>query len=67
MSRYRNLTDLPLLIPVETMAELLNKSEAAVRLDCRKGRVPAVKVGRRWFILRDRFFSAGDPSSGTCT
>lgn len=46
---------LPMILNTETMAELLNVSDQTVRAACNDGTLPAVKVGRRWFVSRDLF------------
>lgn len=44
-----------MILNTETMAELLNVSDQTVRAACNDGTLPAVKVGRRWFVSRDLF------------
>ncbi|HIS40768.1 MAG TPA: helix-turn-helix domain-containing protein [Candidatus Aphodovivens avistercoris] len=47
--------NLPLILNTGMLSSLLNVSEQTVRKECALGHIPAVKVGRRWFVPRDRF------------
>ena len=40
------------LISVSDLAEATGRTEAAVRASLRRGHLPAVKLGRRWFVRR---------------
>lgn len=42
----------PDLFTVEQMAEMLGLSTNTVRSLCRNGQVPAVHIGRRWYVPR---------------
>ena len=47
------------LLTVRELAGLTRRSEAAVRASLLRGELPAVKLGRRWFVRRrdlDRLF-----------
>lgn len=39
----------------DRFARLMNVSEYTVRKWCRDGVVPARKVGRRWYVLREAY------------
>lgn len=43
---------LPDLLTVEQMAEMLGLSTNTVRSLCRNGQIPAVHIGRRWYVPR---------------
>lgn len=47
---------LPLILNTEEVAKILGISGQTVRKECATGGLPAVRVGRRWFIPRDKFF-----------
>lgn len=47
--------ELPVVLNTETVAELLGVSVQTVRIQCAEGELPGVKIGRRWFVARDRF------------
>lgn len=42
----------PDLLTVEQMAEMLGLSTNTVRSLCRNGQIPAVHIGRRWYVPR---------------
>lgn len=42
----------PDLFTVEQMAEMLDLSTNTVRSLCRNGQIPAVHIGRRWYVPR---------------
>lgn len=42
----------PDLLTVEQMAEMLGLSTNTVRSLCRSGQIPAVHIGRRWYVPR---------------
>lgn len=44
---------------VEALAEALRVSEYTVRRWCRDGVIPARKVGRRWYVLREAYGGIG--------
>ena len=53
------MNDLPVLLTPETIKELVPEgtiSTRAIRNACAEGSLPATKIGRRWFIPRDKFF-----------
>ena len=43
---------LPDLLTVEQMAEMLSLSTNTIRSLCRSGELPAVHIGRRWYVSR---------------
>ncbi len=43
------------LLTVEDMAGLLGTSPNTVRRLCHGGQLPAVHIGRRWYVHRDKF------------
>lgn len=51
---YETLNELPLVLTVPQVADLLGISEQTVRNEAREGRLPAVRAGRKWVIPRDR-------------
>jgi len=42
------------ILTVQQAAELLHPSAQTVRAACRRGELPAVHIGRRWLIARDK-------------
>lgn len=42
------------LLTVEDMSLLLKTSETQVRRLCSAGKLPAVHIGRRWYVHRDK-------------
>ena len=40
------------LVTVRELAQATRRSEAAVRASLKRGELPAVKLGRRWFVRR---------------
>ena len=40
------------LLTVEELAHYTRRSQAAVRAALKRGELPAVKLGRRWFVRR---------------
>lgn len=57
---------LPLLLSVEELREVMNENVSAqtIRKCCSDGTLPAVKVGRKWFVPRDRFLEFADGGDG---
>ena len=50
---------LPVLLTPESIKDLVPEgtiSTRAIRSACADGSLPATKIGRRWFIPRDKFF-----------
>ncbi len=45
----------PDLLTVGHMQEITGMSAQAVRTSCASGQIPAVKIGRRWFVPKSRF------------
>jgi len=43
---------LPDLLTVEQMADILGLAQNTVRSLCRNGQIPAVHIGRRWYVPR---------------
>ena len=43
---------LPDLLTVEQMADILGLAQNTVRSLCRSGELPAVHIGRRWYVPR---------------
>lgn len=43
----------PAMMTTEEAASLLGRSPWSVREDCKKGALPAIKLGKRWYIRRD--------------
>lgn len=54
------------LLTVEEVAELLQVHPDSVRRMMRQGRLPAVKVGWRWYVRRAEFLAMtrGEPAHG---
>lgn len=44
------LASVPELLTVEQMCDLLKADEQTVRRWCRMGQLPAVHIGRRWYV-----------------
>lgn len=42
------------VLTVEKAAELMHVSEQTVRAACRRGELPGVHVGRRWYISAEK-------------
>lgn len=42
----------PDLFTVEQMADILGLAQNTVRSLCRNGQIPAVHIGRRWYVPR---------------
>lgn len=42
------------LLEIDEVAQILHHSEYTVMGYCRKGILPAVKIGRRWLVPEDR-------------
>ena len=53
MTEAKNWEDLPLVLTVEETAQVLRVTAKLITEMCRKGELPAVKVGRAWRIKRD--------------
>ena len=49
-------TDLPLVMTVEEVAELLQLSRETIYTEAQQGRLPARKVGRSWRFFRPAVF-----------
>lgn len=51
------ICEMPLMLSIEELRTLLNGnvSVQTLRKCCSDGTLPAVRVGRRWFVPRDRF------------
>jgi excisionase family DNA binding protein len=49
-------TDLPLVMTVEEVAELLQLSRETIYTEAQQGRLPARKVGRAWRFFRPAVF-----------
>lgn len=47
--------ELPMVLTIPQVADLLNISEQTARNEARAGRIPAVHCGRKWGIPRERF------------
>lgn len=50
----KTFDELPLAVGSKQGAEACGKSENAYRELCRKGAIPAKKIGRHWIISRDK-------------
>lgn len=53
---------------LDEVAELLRVSPQTIRAEARAGRLPGVKIGRRWIFPRNRieeFLSGGDVDART--
>ena len=49
----KHLDDLPDLITPDQLCEVTDELDVqAVRAACRRGEMPATKVGRKWFIVK---------------
>lgn len=57
---------LPLMLSVEELREVMNENISAqtIRKCCSDGTLPAVKVGRKWFVPRDRFLEFANGGDG---
>lgn len=55
----------PDLLTVKNMQELTGLSAQTIRAECQKGGIPAVKIGRRWYVPKMRLIEclAGDRGS----
>ena len=53
MTEAKKWEDLPLVLTVEETAQVLRVTAKLITEMCRKGELPAVKVGRAWRIKRD--------------
>lgn len=51
------LKDLPALLTPNKFAEVTGCDPNDVRVRCRKGKLPARKIGGKWFIHRDTAFA----------
>lgn len=49
------LRDYPDLLNVGHMREITGLSAQTIRAECANGRIPAVRIGRRWFIPKALF------------
>lgn len=50
----KKLAELPDLITPEQLCEVTGDlSVQAVRAACRRGDLPAAKIGRKWFIIKE--------------
>lgn len=49
-----SLAAYPEILNTAQLAEILGRSKAHAHELCRRGAVPAVKVGRRWYISKAR-------------
>lgn len=49
--------ELPLIVHTPLAAKVLGVSEHTFRNLCRSGEIPAVHVGRRWVISREKLLS----------
>ncbi len=47
------MKDLPALLRVALLAELLGLTAHGVRAMCRRGEIPASRVGSQWIVRRD--------------
>lgn len=47
------MRDLPPLLDVAALAQILGLSEHGVRAMLRRGELPACRVGRKWIVRRD--------------
>ncbi len=54
--RPTNADDLPLVMTVEEVAELLQLSRETIYAEAQAGRLPARKVGRAWRFFRPAVF-----------
>ena len=43
------------LLNVEDLCEITGQSENTIRALCRRGQLPAVQIGRRWYVPKNRF------------
>lgn len=49
--------ELPLIVHTPLAAKVLGVSEQTFRSLCRSGKIPAVHLGRRWVIARDKLLA----------
>ena len=49
------MRDLPAILRVPDLVELLGLTEGGVRAMLRRGELPASRVGRQWIVRRDVF------------
>ena len=47
---YELFSDYPDLLSPADLADITGQCEATMRSMCAKGRLPAVKVGKRWYV-----------------
>ena len=55
VKKFGILDDYPDLLNVEKMREITGLSAATIRQECADGKIPAVRIGRRWFIPKALF------------
>ena len=62
--KSRQFDAYPDLLTVEDMRALTGLSAQTIRAECLKGGLPAVKIGRRWYVPKMRLLEclAGDRS-----
>ena len=51
----KKLSDFPELLTVAHLSALTGLSEQTIRAECAKGALPALKIGRTWFVPKARF------------
>lgn len=61
MINYLESTYGPVMTP-DQIAEVLHCHPSHVRQLCQKGELPAVQVGKRWFVATFQFAALVDPS-----
>lgn len=50
------IKDLPPVLTPERYAELTDGNARSVRIACQRGRLPATKIGQRWYISTQLVF-----------
>ena len=60
----KNNEQLPVILNTEAVSELLGISQQTVRIQCMQGELPATKLGRRWYVSRDRLFACLNENGG---
>lgn len=54
-----NEQGLPPLLTPEQVAKLTGLTARTIRARCREGDLPAKRIGRRWYVLRDELLGVG--------
>lgn len=52
-----NWDEVPLILDIPSLMQLLGCSREKIRLECKSGRLPAFKVGDMWRVRKDDFIA----------